>query len=114
MLFLLLNCVSVNVIAINDGVYVGNMKNIVLWPITNAYENIRLSVRALLLYKMVHIEHINLAYSLKNIPIPTRSEYKLLLTDKIENLIKRMRWKAHSFLKGKNSNNDAIDNFNLI
>ncbi len=41
---------------------------------------------------MDHMEHINLAYSLKN--IPTHSTYKL--TEKI----KRMRWKAHFYLKG--------------
>ena len=58
------------------------------------------------------MEHINLAYSLKNIPIPTHSTYKLLLTEKIESLIKRMRWKAHFYLKGIN-NQDNTNIFNL-
>ena len=58
------------------------------------------------------MEHINLAYSLKNIPIPSYSTYKLLLTEKIESLIKRMRRKAHFYLKGIN-NQDNTNNFNL-
>ncbi len=40
------------------------------------------------------MERFNLKYSKKNIPIPTESEYKLLLTAKTDSLIKRMRWKA--------------------
>ena len=41
----------------------------------------------------------NLSYSEKNIPIPSTEEYKLLLINKTENFIKRMRWKAIAFLK---------------
>ena len=37
-------------------------------------------------------------YSMKNIPIPNKSEYTKRLIDKTENLIKRMRWKAYFFL----------------
>ena len=43
---------------------------------------------------------INFNYSLKNIPVPSKSSYKLKLTGKIENVIKRMRWKAHFFING--------------
>ena len=43
------------------------------------------------------MERFNLKYSKKNIPIPSESEYKLLLTAKTESLIKRMRWKALQF-----------------
>ena len=41
------------------------------------------------------MEKINFNYSLKNIPIPSKSSYQLELIDKIESLIIRMRWKAH-------------------
>ena len=57
------------------------------------------------------MEYINFAYSLKNIEIPTHSTYKFILTEKIEGLIKKMRWKAHFFLKVININ--TIDNFKL-
>ena len=36
-------------------------------------------------------------YSLKNIPIPSEKSYKLKLIEKVEQVIKRMRWKAHFF-----------------
>ena len=44
------------------------------------------------------MEKINFNYSLKNIPLPSKSSYQLKLIDKVESLIKRMRWKAHFFL----------------
>ena len=40
------------------------------------------------------MEKINFNYSLKNIPISSKSSYQLKLIDKI----KRMRWKAHFFM----------------
>ena len=46
------------------------------------------------------MEKINFNYSLKNIPVPSKSSYKLKLIDKIENVIECMRWKAHFFLNG--------------
>ncbi len=39
-------------------------------------------------------------YSLKNIPIPSQDAYLRNLIEKVENVLKRMRWKAHFFLKG--------------
>ena len=58
------------------------------------------------------MERINLNYSLKNIPIPTKSAYCLKLIDKIESVIKRMRWKAFFFLtcNSSNANNNNCDN----
>ncbi len=38
--------------------------------------------------------------SLKNIPIPSQDAYLRNLIEKVENVLKRMRWKAHFFLKG--------------
>ena len=40
-------------------------------------------------------------YSYKSIPIPTEKNYKLQLMEKIELVIKRMRWKAHFYNEKK-------------
>ena len=50
------------------------------------------------------MEKINFNYSLKNIPTPTKTSYQLMLMEKIESVIKRMRWKAHFHLKKDTSN----------
>ena len=47
------------------------------------------------------MEKLQLDYSYKNIPIPTERNYKLQLMDKIELVIKRMRWKAHFYNEKK-------------
>ena len=44
------------------------------------------------------MERFNLDYSKKNIPIPSKHEYKVELIAKTENVVKRMRFKAHQFL----------------
>ena len=53
------------------------------------------------------MERINFSYSPKNIPIPTKSAYCLKVIDKIESVIKRMRWKALFFLACNSSNGDS-------
>ena len=40
------------------------------------------------------MEKFNFGYSIKNIPIPSERNYKIQLMEKIELLIKKMRWKA--------------------
>ena len=50
------------------------------------------------------MEKVNLGYSIKNIPIPTRKSYLLQLMEKIEMVIKRMRWKAIQFSNNENNN----------
>ena len=40
-------------------------------------------------------------YSLKNIPIPSQDAYLRSLIEKVENVLKRMPWKVHFYLKGK-------------
>ena len=40
------------------------------------------------------MEKLQLRYSPKNIPIPSERSYKLQLMDKIDQVIKRMGWKA--------------------
>ena len=54
---------------------------------------------------------VNFNYSLKNILTLSRSSYQLKLIDKIESVIKRMRWKAFFFLKDNNSNETARETF---
>ena len=59
------------------------------------------------------MERFNFGYSKKNIPLTNKYNYKLQLIDKIEAVIKRMRWKA-IFME---NDNDAVTNkaetFNL-
>ena len=45
------------------------------------------------------MEIFTFEHSLKNIPIPSPTSYKLKLIEKIESVIKRMRWKANFFLR---------------
>ena len=40
------------------------------------------------------MEKLKFEYSTKNIPLPSERSYKLQLIEKIEMVIKRMRWKA--------------------
>ena len=47
------------------------------------------------------MEKLQFDYLYKNIPIPTERNYKLQLMEKIELVIKRMRWKAHFYNKRK-------------
>ena len=47
----------------------------------------------------------NFNYSLKNIPIPDNTSYKLQLIEKIKSFIKRIHWKAHFFLNSEEPKN---------
>ena len=40
------------------------------------------------------MEKVNFGYSMKNIPIPNEKGYKLELIQKVEDFIKKIRWKA--------------------
>ena len=46
-------------------------------------------------------KRLDLGYSLKNIPIPSPTAYTTRLIEKVEDLIKRMRWRAFFFLKNE-------------
>ena len=61
------------------------------------------------------MEKVNFGYSLKNIPTPSEKSYKLHLIEKIEELIKRMRWKAIFYLNKDqlNSNNSSNERYGL-
>ena len=53
-----------------------------------------LDITEYLLFKM---DQRNFPYSMKNIPVPSKKLYWKILIDKVELLIKRMRWKALFF-----------------
>ena len=48
------------------------------------------------------MEKLQLRYSSKNIPIPSKRNCKLQLMEKIELAIKRMKWKAFFYEQGSN------------
>ena len=54
----------------------------------------------------------NFGYSLKNIPIPSKNTYLKGLTDKVENFIRRIRWKAY-FFDNQNEENAYVENFGI-
>ena len=49
------------------------------------------------------MEKVNLGYSVKNIPLANEQNYKATLVEKIEAVIKRMRWKALFFMSRNES-----------
>ena len=58
------------------------------------------------------MERIKFDYSYKNIPIPSVRNYKLLLIEKIELVIKRMSWKDHFYNK-EEEGNEILENYGL-
>ena len=56
------------------------------------------------------MERINFGYSVKNIPTPNQRAYKAELIEKIEAVIKRMRWKALFFQPNDPNPNDESQN----
>ena len=59
------------------------------------------------------METLNYNYSFKNILTPTNTSYQLAFIEKIESVIKRMRWKVHFVLNGDNKENNAKTSFGL-
>ena len=62
------------------------------------------------------MERVNLGYSKKNIPFANQKNYKIQLIEKIEALIRRMRWKATFFLARSEEEEDEpikVENFGL-
>ena len=57
------------------------------------------------------MEKLNIDHSLKDIPIPSRNNYQLKLLKSVEDLIGRMRWKAHFFLNGSNQQKTKKENY---
>ena len=57
------------------------------------------------------MEQKNFRYSMKNIPIPSEKDYLKCLVEKIENFIRRIRWKAYFFEKAHSDNEDTGANY---
>ena len=57
------------------------------------------------------MEKFTFEHSLKNIPIPSPTSYKLKLIEKIESVIKRMRWKTNFFLRGEQTKHEQKENY---
>ena len=58
------------------------------------------------------MEAKNFGYSLKNIPIPTKSNYLKSMVEKVESFIRRLRWKAYFFCKdAKRYDNASVNSF---
>ena len=51
----------------------------------------------LYIFSLHTMEKFDMDYSDKNIPIPSRQDYKIHLLSKTEKFIKRIRWKALEF-----------------
>ena len=58
-------------------------------------------------YQERRMDPIDFGYSMKNIPITTKQRYKILLTEKVESVLKRMRWKA-IFYEEEMKNNPGV------
>ena len=58
---------------------------------------------------MEDLKRVTLGYSLKNIPIPAASAYRRALIEKVESVLKGMRWRAFFFLRGENSGDNGED-----
>ena len=56
------------------------------------------------------MDQVRFDYSTKNIPIPPRNSYLKSLIEKVESVIKGMRWKAFFFDRNGQDNNDASNN----
>ena len=55
-------------------------------------------------------KRVALNYSLKNIPIPTHTDYMKRIIEMVERLLKRMRWRAFYYLRNSTGNDDLTDN----
>ena len=52
----------------------------------------------------------NFDYSSKNVPTPSKQQYTKTLIDKVENFLKRLRWKAYFFDKPKDDEQNNQNN----
>ena len=57
------------------------------------------------------MERLYTDYSNKNISIPSRNEYQIQLISKVENVLKRIRWKALQFLEKLEENDKETYEF---
>ena len=59
------------------------------------------------------MERINFDYSIKNIPLANERNYKMKLIERIEDVIKRMRWKAIWFMARNKDTSTPIETYCL-
>ena len=57
------------------------------------------------------MEKINFGYSTKNIPMPSNTEIKKISIESTQQLLKRMRWKAHFFFNPTDISTKEKDGF---
>ena len=57
------------------------------------------------------MEKSEIKYSLKNIPVPPNESYQPNLIDKIESLVKRMRWTTFYYLNQQKCDNEIKETF---
>ena len=65
----------------------------------------------LIVSSSIGMEKVNLGYSTKNIPLPSRSEYMKNFIEKTEHFLRRMRWKAYHFLNPTESTTEETYGF---
>ena len=63
----------------------------------------------LVILQYLKMEPIRFNYSMKNIPIPSKNAYLKRLIEKVENVIKRMRWKAFFFERNEDEDQDELN-----
>ena len=56
------------------------------------------------------MDQVRFDYSTKNIPIPPKNSYLKSLIEKVESVIKRMRWKAFFFDRNEEDSSDVVTN----
>ena len=53
----------------------------------------------------------DLGYSMKNIPLPSATAYRKSLVEKVESVIRRMRWRAHFFLNVNKAQGEGAETY---
>ena len=64
------------------------------------------------IFVLIHImEKLIFDYMLKNIPLPDKRSYQLKLIEKIERVLKKVRWTTHFFLSKKNQQPESLKTY---
>lgn len=61
----------------------------------------------------IDFNELKICYFLKNIPIPNKHKYMIIMLNKIESFLYRMRWKAF-FALNSNARNSSENNILLL
>ena len=81
---------------VSEGLNVDLQSSIIWSKTVIAIELLLLS--ALIVSSSIAKEKVNLGYSTKNIPLPSRSRYMRNFIEKTQHFLRQMRWKAYHFL----------------